>query len=243
VRVSAAVRKIIANYTLSLAAMGLHRAILPDGFRQGAGPVNSSRHRATSGDTALRHARYSRGASLAVQAAIARVGILDRHGAEDLRPLAARPQLGNQGQRRHLQLDGTTPRYSHHVICEISDDYLRAPYSTLERHATLWQAAKKRPGFVLSVVVKPLPTLSNHLDAVNSTACRRTRCDCASGSSRQSLTRPRTLHFRARCSRCPTSRSALIKYCRAACEDRPRKCVVSSAVLPTRSFGNGRRMR
>jgi hypothetical protein len=47
----------------------------------------------------------------------------------------------------------------------LSDDYLKAPYSTLERHAALWQAAKKRPGFVLLVVVKPckLPTLSDHL--------------------------------------------------------------------------------
>jgi tetratricopeptide (TPR) repeat protein len=52
-----------------------------------------------------------------------------------------------------------------HVLCVISDDYLRAPYSTLERHAALWQAAKKRPGFVLLVVVKSctLPTLSDHL--------------------------------------------------------------------------------
>jgi tetratricopeptide (TPR) repeat protein len=55
-----------------------------------------------------------------------------------------------------------------HVLCVISDDYLdylKAPYSTLERHAALWQAAKKRTGFVLLVVVKPckLPTLSDHL--------------------------------------------------------------------------------
>jgi hypothetical protein len=52
-----------------------------------------------------------------------------------------------------------------HVLCVISDDYLRAPYSTLERHAALWQAAEKRPGFVLLVVVKTckLPTLSDHL--------------------------------------------------------------------------------
>jgi tetratricopeptide (TPR) repeat protein len=52
-----------------------------------------------------------------------------------------------------------------HVLCVVSDDYLKAPYSTLERHAALWQAAKKRPGFVLLVVVKPcrLPTLSDHL--------------------------------------------------------------------------------
>ena len=52
-----------------------------------------------------------------------------------------------------------------HVLCVISDDYLKAPYSTLERHAALWQAAKKRASFVLLVVVKPckLPTLSDHL--------------------------------------------------------------------------------
>src|SRR5262249_53119720 len=52
-----------------------------------------------------------------------------------------------------------------HVLCVISDDYLKAPYSTLERHAALWQAAGKRPGFVLFAVVKPctLPTLSDHI--------------------------------------------------------------------------------
>jgi tetratricopeptide (TPR) repeat protein len=52
-----------------------------------------------------------------------------------------------------------------HVLCVISDDYLKAPYSTLERNAALWQAASKRPGFVLLVAVKPcrLPTLTDHL--------------------------------------------------------------------------------
>jgi tetratricopeptide (TPR) repeat protein len=52
-----------------------------------------------------------------------------------------------------------------HVLCVVSDDYLKAPYSTLERNAALWQAAKARPGFVLVVVVKPcrLPTLSDFL--------------------------------------------------------------------------------
>jgi TIR domain len=50
------------------------------------------------------------------------------------------------------------------VLCVVSDEYLKAPYSTLERNAALWQAAKNRPGFVLFVVVKPcrLPTLSDH---------------------------------------------------------------------------------
>ena len=54
---------------------------------------------------------------------------------------------------------------ANHVLCVVSDDYLRAPYSTLERNAALWQAAAKRPGFVLLVAVKPcrLPTLSDHV--------------------------------------------------------------------------------
>jgi TIR domain len=52
-----------------------------------------------------------------------------------------------------------------HVLCVVSDDYLKAPYSTLERNEALWQAAAKRPGFVLMVAVKPckLPTLSDHM--------------------------------------------------------------------------------
>jgi hypothetical protein len=52
-----------------------------------------------------------------------------------------------------------------HVLCVVSDDYLKAPYSTLERNAALWQAASKRPGFVLLVAVKScrLPTLSDHI--------------------------------------------------------------------------------
>jgi tetratricopeptide (TPR) repeat protein len=52
-----------------------------------------------------------------------------------------------------------------HVLCVVSDEYLKAPYSTLERHAAQWQAAKNRPSFVLFVVVKPcrLPNLADHL--------------------------------------------------------------------------------
>ena len=52
-----------------------------------------------------------------------------------------------------------------HVLCVVSDEYLKAPYSTLERNAALWQAAKKRTSFVLFVVVKPcrLPTLIDHI--------------------------------------------------------------------------------
>jgi len=51
-----------------------------------------------------------------------------------------------------------------HVLCVLSDDYLKAPYSKLERNAAIWQAAGKRPGFVLFVAVKPckLPTLADH---------------------------------------------------------------------------------
>jgi hypothetical protein len=52
-----------------------------------------------------------------------------------------------------------------HVLCVVSDDYLKAPYSTLERNAALWQAAAKRPGFVLLVSVKlcTIPALSDHI--------------------------------------------------------------------------------
>lgn len=60
-------------------------------------------------------------------------------------------------ERRHDAAD--------QVLCVVSDAYLKAPYSTLERNAALWQTAAKRPGFVLLVAVKPyrLPTLSDHL--------------------------------------------------------------------------------
>jgi hypothetical protein len=46
----------------------------------------------------------------------------------------------------------------------VSDEHLKAPYSTLERNAAIWQAAAKRPGFVLFVAVKPckLPSLIDH---------------------------------------------------------------------------------
>lgn len=52
-----------------------------------------------------------------------------------------------------------------HVLCVVSDAYLTAPYSTLERNAALWQAAARRPGFVLFVAVKPcrFPTLADHI--------------------------------------------------------------------------------
>lgn len=55
-----------------------------------------------------------------------------------------------------------------HVICVLTDDYLdrvKAPFSATERDATLWHAAKNRPGFALLVAVKPcqIPALADHL--------------------------------------------------------------------------------
>src|SRR5205085_12659997 len=49
-----------------------------------------------------------------------------------------------------------------YVLCVLSDEYLKAEYSTLERNAALWQATKSRPGCVLLVAVKPckVPALS-----------------------------------------------------------------------------------
>jgi len=44
---------------------------------------------------------------------------------------------------------------SDHVLCVISEAYLKAPYSSWERNAALWKAVKDRPGFVLLVVVRP----------------------------------------------------------------------------------------
>ena len=60
-------------------------------------------------------------------------------------------------EKRHNEAD--------RVLCVVSDEYLKAPYSTLERNAALWQAAAKRPGFVLLVAVKlcKFPTLSDHI--------------------------------------------------------------------------------
>ena len=59
-------------------------------------------------------------------------------------------------ERRHDAAD--------HVLCVVSDEYLKSPYSAQERDAALWQAAAQRPGFVLLVTVKPcrFPTLIDH---------------------------------------------------------------------------------
>jgi TIR domain len=83
-------------------------------------------------------------------------------------------ELGHTPRIHESEIKGGDDIYAwmeaHHdaadrVLCVISDEYLKAPYSTLERNAALWQAASKRPGFVLLVVVKPcrLPTLSDHI--------------------------------------------------------------------------------
>jgi tetratricopeptide (TPR) repeat protein len=42
-----------------------------------------------------------------------------------------------------------------YALCVMSDAYLKAPYSVMERNAATWRAAGKRPGSVLFVVVKP----------------------------------------------------------------------------------------
>jgi hypothetical protein len=42
-----------------------------------------------------------------------------------------------------------------HVLCVVSEKYLKAPYSSLERTAAEWAAAKKRPNFALPVFVEP----------------------------------------------------------------------------------------
>jgi hypothetical protein len=48
-----------------------------------------------------------------------------------------------------------------HVLCVVSDTYLRKPYSSLERQAAQWAAVAARPNFVLPVFVEPCegPTL------------------------------------------------------------------------------------
>jgi hypothetical protein len=58
---------------------------------------------------------------------------------------------------------------AHHMLCVVSEEYLKAPYSALERRAGLWVAAKEQPGFVLLAVVKPcrLPRLSANIRRCN----------------------------------------------------------------------------
>jgi hypothetical protein len=83
-------------------------------------------------------------------------------------------ELGHTGHIHEWEIKGGEDIYAwmethheaaDHVLCVVSDEYLKAPYSTLERNAALWQAASKPPGFVLLTVVKQcrLPTLSDHM--------------------------------------------------------------------------------
>jgi tetratricopeptide (TPR) repeat protein len=73
--------------------------------------------------------------------------------------IAAGENIYRWMEKRHDEAD--------HVLCVLSDEYLdrvKAPYSAVERDAAFWQAAGKRPGFVLLVTVKPfrMPTLADH---------------------------------------------------------------------------------
>jgi TIR domain len=42
-----------------------------------------------------------------------------------------------------------------HMLCVVSEKYLKAPYSSLERMAAEWAALKKWPNFALPVFVEP----------------------------------------------------------------------------------------
>jgi tetratricopeptide (TPR) repeat protein len=90
--------------------------------------------------------------------------------AKELEALGDRPHVHEWeikgGDDIYVWMD-THHNAADYVLCVMSDDYLKASnsYSQLERGAAFWQAAGKRPGFALPVVVKPckLPTLSDHI--------------------------------------------------------------------------------
>jgi hypothetical protein len=52
-----------------------------------------------------------------------------------------------------------------HILCVVSAAYLTAPYSSWERRAAQWAAAKNRAGFALPVLVEDcdVPTLLAHI--------------------------------------------------------------------------------
>jgi tetratricopeptide (TPR) repeat protein len=56
-------------------------------------------------------------------------------------------------EKRHHEAD--------HVLCIVSETYLKKPYSSLERQGGQWAAVTKRPNFVLPVFIEPCeaPTL------------------------------------------------------------------------------------
>ncbi|SRR6266404_7993776 len=97
--------------------------------------------------------------------------------------------LGHTARIHEWEIEGGDDIYAwmetridaaHHMLCVVSEEYLKAPYSTLERRAGLWHAAAKQPGFVLLVVVKPcrLPRLSANIN----------RCDLA-GKTRETASK------------------------------------------------------
>ncbi len=42
-----------------------------------------------------------------------------------------------------------------HMLCVVSEKYLKAPYSSLERQAAEWAAVTRRPNFALPVFIEP----------------------------------------------------------------------------------------
>jgi TIR domain/NB-ARC domain len=56
-----------------------------------------------------------------------------------------------------------------HILCVVSAAYLAAPYSSWERRAAQWAAARERSGFVLPVLVEAceLPSLLSHIKRCN----------------------------------------------------------------------------
>ena len=81
-----------------------------------------------------------------------------------------------------------------HVLCVISDEYLKAPYSSLERNAALWRAAGNKPGFVLFVAVKParLPALRIIFGGASSSAWTKRQRAPVFANSCKSARRPET---------------------------------------------------
>jgi hypothetical protein len=52
-------------------------------------------------------------------------------------------------------------------LCLVSEEYLKAPFSTIEQHAKIFRAATERPGVIAFAIVKPvrLPNLSENVPA------------------------------------------------------------------------------
>jgi TIR domain-containing protein len=89
--------------------------------------------------------------------------------AKELEALGHKPHLHEweiEGGENIYAWMETAIDAAHHMLCVVSEEYLKAPYSTFERRAGLWHAAKEQPGFVLLVVVKPCrqPRLSRNIN-------------------------------------------------------------------------------